>query len=238
MTSILSARAPEAAATPRTTSADGQRWVQRAIALAWFTIVYNLVEGVVAMGFGIADESIALFGFGADSFIEVASAGVVLWRFRGEVGRAAPIVRERERKATLWIGALFLLLAVATSAGSLLQLFAGRHPDTTIPGVIVSVVSLSFMFFLWSAKTKAALALGSKTVAADAACSLACIKLSAVLFAGSVVVLAAPALWWADAAAALVLAVLIGREGWETIENARRADFDGGCGCGHDACST
>lgn len=229
MTSVLDARAPDAPA---------QRWVRRAIGLAWLTISYNLVEGVVAMWFGVVDESVALFGFGADSFIEVASAGVVLWRFRGEVGRAAPIARERERRATLGIGALFLLLAVATAAGSALQLVAGRHPETTVPGLVVAVVSLSFMYFLWAAKQKAAAALGSKTVATDAACSLACIKLSAVLFAGSLLVVVVPAIWWADAAAALVLAALIGREGWETIENARRPDFDGGCGCGDDACST
>ena len=67
---------------------QNESWVRRVLLLSWFTIAYNVVEGVVAMGFGVADESVALFGFGADSFIEVFSAIVVLWRFRGEIGGA------------------------------------------------------------------------------------------------------------------------------------------------------
>lgn len=204
-------------------------WVKRVLVLAWFTVAYNLVEGVVAMGFGVADESVALFGFGADSFIEVFSAVVVLWRFRGELGARRD--KDRERKATLSIGVLFLVLALATAVGSTLQLVSGGHPNTTLPGIIISLVSLSFMLWLWRAKLAAARALGSRTVAADAACSLACIKLSCVLLAGSLVFLAFPALWWADAAAALVLAFLVAREGKEIVDAARKGDVDAGC-CG------
>ncbi len=129
------------------------------------------------------------------------------------------------------------MLAVAAGVGALLLLTAAAHPQTTVPGLVVSSVSLSFMFFLWRAKTTAAVALGSKTVASDAACSLACIMLSGVLFVGSLLFALFAALWWADAAAALVLAVLIGREGLETIEHARKAEFTGGCGCGDSSCS-
>lgn len=207
-------------------------WVRRVLLLAWFTVAYNLIEGVVAMGFGIADESVALFGFGADSFIEVFSAVVILWRFRGEIGaRRDGETRVRERKATLAIGVLFVLLAVATAAGCVLQIASGGRPETTIPSIVIAVISLSFMVTLWRAKLAAAKALGSRAAAADAACSLACMKLSAVLLAGSVVFLLVPELWWADAAAALALAFLVGREGKELIAAARRGDVDHGC-CG------
>ena len=89
------------------------------------------------------------------------------------------------------------------------------------------------MVFLWRAKLRVAQALDSATVAADAACSRACIQLSAVLFVGSLVFLLAPALWWVDAAAALALSLLIAREGWDMVRAARSPAFTGGCGCGH-----
>jgi divalent metal cation (Fe/Co/Zn/Cd) transporter len=98
---------------------------------------------------------------------------------------------------------------------------------------VISALSLSFMVFLWRAKLRAAKALDSATVEADAACSRACIQLSAVLFAGSLAFLLAPALWWVDAAAALALALLIAREGWGMVKAARSEHFTGGCGCGH-----
>lgn len=210
---------------------DRKALVARAIMLSWFTVAYNLVEGVVAILFGVGSDSIALAGFGADSFIEVFSATLVLWRFRSEEGAASALSTERERKATLGIGALFVLLAVLTAAGAVFQLREGRHPDTTLPGFIISAVSLSFMFFLWRAKTHVARALDSSTVLKDAECSLACIKLSVILFAGSLIFLIFPALWWSDAAAAALLAVLIGLEGAGTIRAALKPDFAGGCDC-------
>jgi divalent metal cation (Fe/Co/Zn/Cd) transporter len=158
----------------------------------------------------VREESVALAGFGADSFIEVGSALVVLWRLRG--GQ-----EDREAKATKAIGFLFLLLATFASLGSLLQLWRRSPPDTTLPGVIISLASLSFMFWLWRAKLDAGRALKSSTVLGDAACSLACIKLSLVLLVGSLVYMIAPGLWWADAVAALLLCTLIAREGLELV---------------------
>lgn len=205
-------------------------WNARALWLARATIAWNVVEGLVAMGFGVAEESVALFGFGVDSWVEVASASVVLWKLTRGPG-CATTARERERRATRWISALFLLLAAGTALGATLQLAAGGHPESSVPSLVVSAASLSFMVFLWRAKLTAATALDSRTLAMDAACSRACIELSAVLLAGSLVFALFPALWWADAVAALALAALIGREGWEGWQAAKKADFSGGCGC-------
>ena len=204
-----------------------EQWRRRALWLSGLTIAYNLLEGVVAMAFGWTDGSVALFGFGADSFIEVASALLVLWKLRDHANLA------RERKATQSIGWLFLALALGITGGAILQLTARTHPPTTLPGLVISVLSLAFMAFLWQAKRQAAHALDSATLAADAACSLACIQLSVVLFAGSLLFLLVPALWWVDAAAALGLALLIGKEGLGMVRAARSASFTGGCGCGH-----
>jgi divalent metal cation (Fe/Co/Zn/Cd) transporter len=209
---------------------DRQQLIGRVVLLSWFTIAYNLLEGLVSLYFGLTEGSIALAGFGADSFIEVFSAALVLWRFRSETAGACVSV-ERERRATLGIGALFVALAAATAAGAWMQLRDGSHPATTAPGLVISALSFGFMFFLWRAKSRLAAALDSATVLKDASCSLACIKLSSVLFVGSLVFLASPALWWADSAAAAALALLIGFEGVETIRAALRPDFAGGCGC-------
>jgi divalent metal cation (Fe/Co/Zn/Cd) transporter len=206
-------------------------WNRRALWLAGATIAWNVVEGLFAMGFGIAESSVALFGFGVDSWVEVGSAGVVYWKLTRVAG-CATTARERERRATRWISGLFLVLAAATSFGSLAQLATAGHPDSSVPALVVSVVSLAFMGFLWQAKKAAALALDSRTLSMDAACSLACIQLSAVLFVGSLVYVAVPALWWADGVAALVLSGFIAKEGWEGWQAAKKADFAGGCGCG------
>ncbi len=199
--------------------------------LSWFTIAYNLLEGVVSIGFGVKDEALSLAGFGADSFIEVASAFVVLWRFRRETENDESMSLKAERRATLILGGLFLALALAAGAASVWRLAVHGSPDTTLPGLVISLLSLSFMFYLWSAKRKVGHALDSATVMKDAACSMACIQLSFVLLAGSLLYLLLPGLWWADAAAALVIAGLIGREGWGTIRAARSPDFKGGCAC-------
>lgn len=206
-------------------------WRRRALRLSLATVAYNLVEGLVSMAFGWQDDSLALFGFGADSFIEVASALLVLWKLMDHASL------DRERRAALGIGGLFVLLAAGVAGGAVVQLAAGHHPPTTVPGLVISLLSLAFMAWLWRAKRAAARALDSATLAADAACSLACIQLSAVLAAGSLVFLVAPRLWWVDAASALVLAALIGREGVGMVRAARSPAFTGGCGCGHGTCA-
>ena len=172
----------------------------------------------------------ALLGFGVDSWVEVGSAAVVYWKLTRAAG-CATTSREQERRATRWIGRLFLALAAATAAGALLQIGSGGHPSSTVPGVVISLASLSFMVYLWRAKLAAANALNSKALAMDAACSRACIQLSGVLLAGSAVYALAPALWWADAASALVLAGFIGHEGLTAVRSAEKKEFTGGCGC-------
>ena len=198
-----------------TSSTASNRLVRRAIALSWFTIVYNLVEGAVSIAFGVSDDSVSLMGFGLDSLVEVASGAVVLWRFRGELGQHS-VSRDRERRATRLIGWFFIVLGVGTAAASAVQLLKGAHPETSLPGFVVASISLTFMYFLWRAKYQVAVGLGSTTMKKDALCSAACIKLSVVLLLGSLLYMVAPALWWADGVAAMVLSVFIIKEGLET----------------------
>lgn len=210
-----------------TRTIDLASWETRGRWLAAATIGYNLAEGAVATAFGWSEGSVSLFGFGVDSFVEVASAAVVYWRL------SAPPAIERERAAARVISALLIALAVGIALSSIARLGAHAAPDSSLPATVVSLASLGFMGFLWRAKLAAAEALNSKTLALDAACSLACIQLSLVLLAGSAVYALWPACWWADGVAALGLAAMIGREGRYGWRAAGRVAFDGGC-CGAD----
>lgn len=196
--------------------------IKMAKRLAFFTVAYNIIEGLVSIYFGLEKESISLLGFGLDSFIEVASAFIVLLKLKSMNPENN---LKHERRATFAIGVLFIILSLSVFGNSTYQLVNHGHPDTTIPGVIVSVLSLSFMLFLWRKKREIGIKMNSSTVMADAQCSLACIKLSAVLFIGSAVYWLVPALWWIDSVAAIVIGLFIIREGWELIENSRKEDF-------------
>lgn len=206
-------------------------WARRARWLAQGTIAWNIAESGVSIAFGAAEESLALLGFGVDAAVEVGSAAVVLWALGPGAAGCATTRRAVERRATRIQSVLFLVLAASMAAGAAGQLAVGARPESTLPGVVISVVSLSFMGFLWRAKVAAAAALGSATLRMDAACARACLSLSAVLLAGSALAAAVPAAWWADAAATLGLAALVGREGWSGWVASSKADFSGGCGC-------
>ena len=110
---------------------DGLR--AAAIGLALATIGWNVIEGVVAMGFGAAEASLALFGFGVDSFVEVAAAAIVLWRLRGDLGMGTGIGRSEERTGTLLVGGLLTLLAAGVAFGAVAQLVTGSHPGSSSP---------------------------------------------------------------------------------------------------------
>lgn len=188
--------------------------------LSVFTIVYNCIEGIASVYFGISESSSSLVAFGADSFIETFSAAVVLWHFNKP--------DRKDEVALKLIAGLFFVLGILTVLGAGLQLKSGTHPVTTLPGIIISLISLSFMWFLYSSKMKVGTALQSETVLKDAACSLACIQLSVVLFVGSVLFQFFPSFWWLDAVAAIVIAYYIFKEGRETYLASKGEDC---CAC-------
>jgi len=206
-----------------------------------FTIIWNIIEGVVSIFFGNENDSISLIFFGVDSFIEVTSACLVLWRFltesKPDEEKAVQVLEEnlgKERKATIGIGLLFLVLSTATISDAIVALVQKRKPETAVAGLIISSVSLSFMGFLWLSKKYLAKMLNSFTMASDAQCSLACIKITLVLFIGSFLYIIWKDGWWLDSTAAIILGVLFAKEGVDMILWARSKNFSGGC-CKHDA---
>ncbi|MDP8970312.1 MAG: cation transporter [Actinomycetota bacterium] len=195
------------------------RWGQR---LAWFTIAWNALEGVVAIVAGIAAKSIALIGFGADSYVEVFAGSVILWRLAKEQ-HGEEVSEAAERRALRLIAVTFFLLAAGVGAESLRELVTASRPEESLPGIILAVVSLIVMPLLAWGKRRVGEQLGSQAVQADATETTLCVWLSAILLVG----LGLNALfgwWWADPLAALGVVYVATREG---IENWSANELDG-----------
>lgn len=201
----------------------------RATWLALFTIIYNIGEGLVSVWLGAADETLALFGFGVDSFIEVISAvGVwhMLRRIRANDGKSLDTFEQRALRIT---GGAFYLLTAGLLASAAASLYQQHQPETTLWGIIISLGSISFMWYLIAQKTKVGRALNSPAILADAACSRACIYLSVSLLIASLGY-ELTGIGSLDALGALVIAWLSWREGRESFAKAR------GLACGCSCC--
>jgi cation diffusion facilitator family transporter len=205
-----------------------RRLLRRGLLLELLTVVWNVVEGVVAVAAGTVSGSVALIGFGIDSFVETASAVVVGWRLNAELqGRSAEANERFERIASRTAGALLLLLSayIAIDAGRRLLGF-GTEAKESLVGIVLTSVSLVVMPFLGWSKLRTATALNSRALRTDAYETIACAWLSLTTLAG-LVLNASFGWWWADPLAALILVPLIVREG---LEGLRGDD----CGCGGD----
>ena len=178
------------------------------------TITYNVVEAVVALVAGTAASSVALIGFGLDSMIEVSSAAAVAWQFSGSDHE------QRERVALRVIAGSFFALAAYVSVEAVRSLLGGGEAERSMVGIVLVAVSVVVMPFLSWAQRRAGHELGSASAVADSKQTLLCTYLSAAVLVG-LVLNAALGWWWADPAAALVLAVLAVREG----RNAWRGDL-------------
>jgi divalent metal cation (Fe/Co/Zn/Cd) transporter len=184
-----------------------------ALYLEYATIAWNLVEGCVAVAAAAGAGSIALLGFGIDSFVEMLSGLVVLWRLRTEARHREPIDVDRlDRRAHRLVGLSLLLLAAYVAFEALRALLGHKQPRPTILGLAVTAVSLPVMLWLGRAKRRAARRVQSRAMESDAFQTTACMWLSVVTLAG--IGLNAAFGWsWADPVAALSMTYLLGREG-------------------------
>ncbi len=211
--------------------ASTNRYWRHALWLAVFTIAYNLVEGVVSIYFGIQDETLVLFGFGIDSFIEFLS-GVGIMSMVLRIRRDPDGCRSRFEQAALRVtGTAFFLLAGGLVLSAIYNLVKAHKPETTLPGVIISTISIAIMWLLVKAKRKVGRALRSAPVLADANCTLACIYMSLVLLVSSLV-FQATGFGFTDSLGAIGLVYFSLREGKEAFAKARGLECD--CADRHD----
>jgi divalent metal cation (Fe/Co/Zn/Cd) transporter len=180
------------------------------------TVGYNVLEGTLAVTAAWYAGSVALLGFGVDSFIESLSGMIMLWRF-GRHGHLCGDEQERiEQRAVKLIGYSFLALTAYLVYESASKLYFREVAEPSLFGVVVAIASLIVMPALFFAKYRTGRAMGSRSLVADSKQTFACMTLSIVLLAGLVTNYLFK-LWWVDPAAGLLIAALIAREGWHTV---------------------
>jgi divalent metal cation (Fe/Co/Zn/Cd) transporter len=204
-----------------------EKLLNRAFWLAIVTIVYNIVEGIVSIGFGINDETLSLLGFGVDSLVEVISGTgilhmVIKLRRTGDDSRGL-----FEQKALKITGSAFMLLTAGLIIGSVLNIISGHTPSTTLPGIIISSISILTMYFLMKYKLIIGKKLESDAIIADALCTRTCFYLSIILLVSSLLYefFKIP---YIDVAGSLGIAYFAFREGLEAFQKARGSN----CSCG------
>lgn len=182
----------------------------RGLRLEYLTVGWNLLEGLVSIGAALASGSVALLGFGVDSFVESVSGLVLIWRLRaeqrGELDEAA--VERVEHRAERLVAISLLLLGAYILVDAAWSLVNADRPSASPVGIVVTALSLGVMGFLARAKRTTGEALGSRALIIDAFQTTTCLRLSVTTLIG----LAANALlgwWWADPVAAIVIALLV-----------------------------
>jgi divalent metal cation (Fe/Co/Zn/Cd) transporter len=193
---------------------------RRARLLAWTGIAWHFIEFGIALGAGIAASSIALIGFGADSLIEALAGFVVVWLFTG-TRLHSPTA---ERRAQQLIAASFFVLAVYVIAESIRTVVSGTHPKTSWVGIVLAAFTAVTMPLLAWAKRRVGNRLHSAAAVKEASQTTLCAYLSVALLVG-LLANAIAGWWWADPAAALVIAAIALREGRETWRGEGCCEF-------------
>jgi divalent metal cation (Fe/Co/Zn/Cd) transporter len=200
-----------------------------ALWLAVFTILYNVVEGLVSIGFGVSDESLALFGFGVDSFIEVMS-GIGILVMVNRIRRNPNSPRTPFEVTALRVtGTAFYILVAGLAVTAVYNIVTNHKPETTLPGLIISIISIAVMWALVMGKRRVGRALNSMPILADANCTMVCIYMSVVLLISSFVY-ELTGIGYVDSLGALGLIYFSAKEGREAFEKARGLE----CECEDD----
>ena len=197
---------------------------KKALYLSIFTVAYNFLEGIVSIAAGAAAGSIALIGFGLDSFVESLSGGVMIWRFGGRGELSKEEEERREARALKLVGYTFFVLGAYVAYECLKKLILREPSEPSIIGIIIAVVSLIVMPVVFYMKYKLGKSVGSRGLVADSKQTLACCYLSLSLLAG-LGLNYLYGIWWADPAAGLVIVAFLFKEGLEAV----RGEHDGCC---------
>jgi len=205
------------------------RLYKRAYQLSLFTIFYNIIEGVVSMSLGYHDETLTLFGFGVDSFIEVMSGiGIAVMITRIRQNPDSP-KNDFEIKALKITGTAFYLLSIGLLTGTVINIINHHRPETTFWGIVIAIVSIVVMIWLMMAKKRVGRQLNSEPIISDASCTKICVYMSVVLLVSSLIY-ELTGFIYADAIGAAGLVWFSVSEGKEAFDKAK------GKICGCDDC--
>jgi len=191
--------------------------VRRGLRLEYLTVGWNVIEGIVSVAAALAAGSVALLGFGIDSFVETTSGLVLIWRLGAERRASDPEEIERlDQRAHKLVGLSLFLLAAYITFDAVKALVTGERPEPTAIGIGITASSLTVMWWLARAKRRTARGLGSRALEADSFQTTACFWLSVITLSG-IGLNAVLGWWWADPVAALGMTWFIvseGREAW------------------------
>ena len=208
-----------------------KKYVKFALLLSIITIVYNIAEGLVSIYFGAKDETLALFGFGADSFVEVLS-GIGIFHMIIRIMKNDIENRDNfERTALKITGSGFYILTAGLVVAAIINLLNGNKPETTLVGIIVSLISILTMYLLVRFKLKVGKKIKSDAVIADANCTKTCFYLSIILLISSLTYEIFK-VGYIDIAGTLGIAFFAFREGKESFEKAKSDKLS--CSCEDD----
>ena len=193
---------------------------KKALLLSYFTVGYNVLEGIASIFAGLFAGSIALVGFGLDSFVESLSGCIMIWRFR----KHGKITEEEEEKvelrATKLIAYTFLILGSYVLYESIKKLYFHEIPNTSLLGIIIAIVSIIVMPVLFYMKYQTGKSVNSKSLVADSKQTLACTFMSVALLIG-LGLNYLYGLWWADPVVGLIIVVFLIKEGYTTFKEGK-----------------
>jgi divalent metal cation (Fe/Co/Zn/Cd) transporter len=192
--------------------------IREAFRLEWLTIAWMTVEAAVAIASGVAAGSLVLIAFGLDSVIELASAGVLMWRLTVELRHGQEFSETAERIASRIAGSLLILLAAYVVVAAIWRLWTATGEEFSWPGFVVALVAIPAMRYLARRKLAIAEKIGSPALRADAMEAIACGWLSFVV----VVTLALQWLigaWWIDSVGSLAIVYFLVKEGREALSD-------------------
>jgi len=200
--------------------------LKTALILAMITVFYNLIEGAVSVILGYSDETLSLFGFGVDSFVEVLS-GIGIWHMLVRIKRNGSENHDDFEKTALKItGTSFYILTAGLLITSIYNLFTGHKPETTLWGIVISLISIITMWLLIRLKLRVGKEMNSRAIIADANCTRTCLYLSVILLISSLGYQLTQ-FGQIDSIGALAIAWFAFKEGKESFEKTKT----GSCSC-------
>jgi divalent metal cation (Fe/Co/Zn/Cd) transporter len=196
----------------------------RGLRLEYLTVGWNIVEGAISIIAALAAGSVALFGFGFDSFIETLSGLILIWRLRAEMHtRDLAVIQQLDERAHKLVGLSLFLLGIYITFDAVKTLITQERPEPSLVGICITTLSLVVMFWLAREKRRIAHALDSRALEADSFQTTACFWLSLITLVG-MSLNAIWGWWWADPVAALGMT-------WFLIREGREAWRGEDCGC-------
>ncbi len=200
--------------------------INQSLRTEYFSTAWMAFEFLVGFYSGLKAGSILLIAFGLDSFLEIISGSTLIWRLKKEArGATTAEIEVAERRSSLVVGSVLLLLAVYVVGVSGFNLITHAAADTSFSGLAIAIASVILMPFLTIRKRHLGQALHSDALVEDGLCNITCAYMAATVLIGSLLT-ALFNWWWADSVAALVLVYFIASEGWESFQEGRGVDVD------------